>query len=235
MLHDKDIREPLFDFLEETYGKIRIIEEKTMGKSRADVVMVTEKNLVGIEIKSDADTYTRLSGQVKDYDKYYDRNIAVVGSSHALHIKEYVPDYWGIITVEFIDDVFDFYILRSPGVNPNLKLKNKLRILWRPELYALQQKYEMPKYKDKSKDFVISKISERVPDIVSVENMNEDISGLLFERDYTNVEETLKEYRKGELQKVIDLETDPQKKLEYMVMQADKKASFPKRKRKRRR
>lgn len=235
MLHDKDIREPLFDFLEETYGKIRIIEEKTMGKSRADVVMVTEKNLVGIEIKSDADTYTRLSGQVKDYDKYYDRNIAVVGSSHALHIKEHVPDYWGIITVEFIDDVFDFYILRSPGVNPNLKLKNKLRILWRPELYALQQKYEMPKYKDKSKDFVISKISERVPDIVSVENMNEDISGLLFERDYTNVEETLKEYRKGELQKVIDLETDPQKKLEYMVMQADKKASFPKRKRKRRR
>ena len=57
MLHDKDIREPLFDFLDETsdevlyqstsldakaYGKIRIIEEKTMGKSRADVVMVTE-------------------------------------------------------------------------------------------------------------------------------------------------------------------------------------------------
>lgn len=235
MLHDKDIREPLFDFLEETYGKIRIIEEKTMGKSRADVVMVTEKDLVGIEIKSDADTYTRLSGQVKDYDKYYDRNIAVVGSSHALHIKEHVPDHWGIITVEFIDDAFDFYILRAPGVNPNLKLKNKLRILWRPELYALQQKYEMPKYKDKSKDFVIFKISERVPDIVSVENMNEDISGLLFERDYTNVEETLREYRKGELQKAIDSETDPQKKLEYMVMQAEKKASFPKRKRKRRR
>ena len=26
VLHDKDIREPLFDFLEETYGKVRIIE-----------------------------------------------------------------------------------------------------------------------------------------------------------------------------------------------------------------
>ncbi len=31
---DKDIREPLFEFLEDTYGKIRIIEEKTMGRSR---------------------------------------------------------------------------------------------------------------------------------------------------------------------------------------------------------
>ncbi len=32
MLKDKDIREPLFDFLEEQYGKTRIIEEKNDGK-----------------------------------------------------------------------------------------------------------------------------------------------------------------------------------------------------------
>jgi hypothetical protein len=48
VLHDKDIREPLFDFLEERYGKIRIIEEKRMGRSRADVVMVTESALCGL-------------------------------------------------------------------------------------------------------------------------------------------------------------------------------------------
>ena len=39
-LYDKDIREPLFDFLEEYYGKIRIIEEKQIGSSRADIMMV---------------------------------------------------------------------------------------------------------------------------------------------------------------------------------------------------
>ena len=37
MLLDKDIREPLFEFLEERYGKVRILEEKTVGHSRADV------------------------------------------------------------------------------------------------------------------------------------------------------------------------------------------------------
>ena len=42
-LLDKDIREPLFDFLEETYGKIQILEEKTTGRARADVVMITEE------------------------------------------------------------------------------------------------------------------------------------------------------------------------------------------------
>ena len=60
MLLDKDIREPLFEFLEERYGKVRILEEKTVGNSRADVVMVIPDKIVGIEIKSDADTYTRL-------------------------------------------------------------------------------------------------------------------------------------------------------------------------------
>ncbi len=196
MLHDKDIREPLFDFLEETYGKIRIIEEKTMGKSRADVVMVTEDDLVGIEIKSDADTYARLSRQVKDYDKYYDRNIVVVGSTHALHIKEHVPEHWGIITVENIDDELDFYVLRKPLENSKLKLENKLKIVWRPELFELQQRYKMPKYKEKSKDFVITRIAEKVPDVISKEQLNKDISDILFERDYTSIGEVIEEYRK---------------------------------------
>ena len=65
MLHDKDIRDPLFDYLEETHGKIRIIEEKNMGESRADVVMICPESITGIEIKSDADTYTRLEGQIR--------------------------------------------------------------------------------------------------------------------------------------------------------------------------
>ena len=38
-----------------------------MSRSRADIVMITPTALYGIEIKSDADTYARLSSQVKDY------------------------------------------------------------------------------------------------------------------------------------------------------------------------
>jgi hypothetical protein len=235
MLKDKDIREPLFDFLEDTYGKVRIIEEKTMGRSRADLVMVTEDSLVGIEIKSDADTYARLVTQVKDYDKYYDYNIAVVGSSHGIHIKEHVPVHWGIITVEEVDGVPDFYMLRKPETNPNMKLENKLKILWRPELALIQEKYGMAKYKEKSKSFVIDKISALVPDIVTMEALSGTISNILFERDYNKVAETLTEYRKGELQKAIEKETDPKKKLELMVEQAEKSNNFTKKTKRRRR
>ncbi|WP_026489194.1 sce7726 family protein [Butyrivibrio sp. XBB1001] len=235
MLKDKDIREPFFDFLEDTYGKVRIIEEKTMGRSRADLVMVTEDSLVGIEIKSDADTYARLVTQVKDYDKYYDYNIAVVGSSHGIHIKEHVPVHWGIITVEEVDGVPDFYMLRKPETNPNMKLENKLKILWRPELALIQEKYGMAKYKEKSKSFVIDKISALVPDIVTMEALSGTISNILFERDYSKVAETLTEYRKGELQKAIEKETDPKKKLELMVEQAEKSNNFTKKTKRRRR
>lgn len=197
-LHDRDIREPLFEFLEETYGRIRILEEKTMGKSRADIVMVTPEYLYGIEIKSDADTYARLARQVKDYDSYYDYNIVVVGSSHALHIEEHVPDYWGIITVEVTENCFDFYILRKAAANPKMKWKRKLEILWRPELARLQEWNAMPKYKEKSKSFVTEKILEQIPEKIDEETLRQQISELLMERDYNTVAEMLAEYRKGE-------------------------------------
>lgn len=192
MLHDKDIREPLFDFLEETYGKIRILEEKMMGKSRADVVMVTTDALYGIEIKSDADSYTRLGRQVKDYNLYYDYNYVVVGTSHALHVEEHVPQWWGIITAEPEGDAVDFYILRRPEKNPALAWKRKISILWRPELAHIQELNGMPKYKEKSKLFVMEKILEKVPE----ERLKSQLCEELFQRDYTAIDKEIKDYRR---------------------------------------
>ena len=121
-------------YFEEKYGKTRVFEEKRMGNSRADILIITEKDFIGIEIKSDADTYARLSGQVKDYDRYCDYNYVVVGSTHGIHIGEHVPEYWGIITVEETEKGVDFYELRAPSKNPEGRIDNKLAILWRQEM-----------------------------------------------------------------------------------------------------
>lgn len=192
MLYDRDIREPLFDFLEERYGKIRIIEEKQMGKSRADIVMVLPDAVAGIEIKSDADTYVRLKRQVSDYNRYYDTNLVVVGSTHALHIANHVPAWWGILTAEKAGSTVDFYTLREPAPNPKVDIKRKLSILWRPELAHIQELNKMPKYREKSKAFVIDKILLKVPK----ETLTLQISEELFQRDYTSIEETITEYKK---------------------------------------
>ena len=161
--------------------------------------MVAPDALYGIEIKSDADTYARLGSQIKDYDQYYDYNIVAVGSSHGLHISEHVPDYWGIITVEEVDGEIDLYFLRKPGMNPRMKWERKLSILWRTELALLQEWNDMPKYKDKSKRFVCQKINERIPQKISEEKLKYEISELLFERDYNNVELMKKKKKKRQI------------------------------------
>ena len=196
MLKDKDIREPLFFFLEETYGKVRILEEKNIGSSRADVVMITEGLIYGIEIKSDADTYARLAGQVKDYDRYYDRNIVVVGTSHALHIREHVPEHWGVITVELVDGDYDFYVLRKPSDNKEVTFRRKLEFLWRPELVKIQEANDMPAYRRMSKSFVIDKIATRAEDgRIAGDDLQAQICDLLFERDYNTIFDEINRYR----------------------------------------
>ncbi|MCI9446392.1 MAG: sce7726 family protein [Lachnospiraceae bacterium] len=192
MMYDRDIREPLFEFLEEYYGKVRIIEEKRMGRSRADVVMVLADAVCGLEIKSDADTYARLSRQVQDYDQYCDFNFIVAGTRHAHHVAEHVPDWWGILTVELEEGRPDFYFLRQPQANPKVDWKKKMSLLWRPELVHIQELNQMPRYREKSKQFVIDRILLKVPR----EKLYRQISQELFERDYTKITEEIRAYKK---------------------------------------
>ena len=76
--------------------------------------------------------------------------------------------------------------------NPHVDLTRKIRILWRPELYSIQQKYYLPEYKQKSKAFVQKKLVEKLPEMI----LNEKISQELFEQDYTQIAEELRNYKK---------------------------------------
>lgn len=195
MLYDKDIREPLFEFFEDNLGKVRVLEEKQIGKARADVMLVMDSKLIGVEIKSDADTYARLDSQVSEYNRCFDENYVVVGTKHALHIEEHVPDWWGIITVEEVDGQVDFYVLRRPSLNPRRHheffRKRQLSFLWRPELLHIQERYGLHKYPGKSKKFVQDYIFESIDEDI----LKAEITVELFERDYQLMVEAIAEYR----------------------------------------
>lgn len=181
VLLDADIREPLILYLERSYDKVRFLEELVTGKARADIVMVLPDKVCGIEIKSDADSYVRLADQVRNYDRYYDENYIVVGSTHALHAAEHVPEYWGIISVELIKGEIDFYRVREAKPNPKAKIKNKMSLLWKLEFSHILAENNMPKYAQKSKKFITEKLLVKVPE----EILHRQISDELFERDYT--------------------------------------------------
>ena len=120
---DRDIREPLFDFLEEFYGKIRIFEEKVTGISRTDALGVIDGQLIGFEIKSDRDTYTRLKRQTADYDLLCDVNYLVVGKSHRRQADQHIPAHWGIICVYEEDETEN----EIPEANASAYLREKIR------------------------------------------------------------------------------------------------------------
>ncbi len=159
--------------------------------------MVLESSLIGIEIKSDADTYSRLAAQVANYDQYYDANFVVIGLSHLRHIAEHVPDHWGIITVEADAGKLDFYMERHPSPNPAQDPRMKMSLIWRPELNHLLELNSLPAYRQKSKAFVIDKLLERVDQ----DMLWKQVSDELFERDYTTIRDTINAYRVAHGQK----------------------------------
>lgn len=182
-LYDLDIRDPLFWFLEEKYVKMRFMDEIQIGKSRADVVLVTDDAVFGLEIKSDADTYARLKSQVRDYNKYFDYNYVVVGKSHAKHIDEHVPKFWGIIVCSSKGDGVEFEIVREPLPNPKFKLEKKMSLLWRRELTSIASQCLRYKYTSISKPEVCKKLIEGC----DKDKLNRLISTELFNRDYTTI------------------------------------------------
>ena len=178
---DKDIREKLYDYLDERYGKVRTIEEKVILKSRADMLAIIDGEIIGIEIKSDSDTYTRLKTQIKDYERFCDKCYVAVGESH-IHVSEHVPDHWGIIVVSSDNVIVD----RDAAVSPKVKINNQLDILWRAELYAVQMKEGLPKLSNwKRRD-----IYKRLIETCGEEQVKLDLTEQLFERDYTIFDKT---------------------------------------------
>ncbi len=172
---DPQIRDKLFFQIETTSPKIRIFEEVIIGDSRCDFYAVTDK-LTGYEIKSDADSYARLRSQVKSYDKFFDENYLVVGRSHKKSAETHIPAYWGIICV----DEESIETVRTASPNPKARLSNQLRLLWKRELWHILDKYNMPKYRNCSRQFIMKKLLACFDEQL----LKPEICNELFERDY---------------------------------------------------
>ena len=196
-LYDEDIREPLFTYFEEMYGKVRFFEEKIIGKSRADIIAICREQIVGVEIKSDVDTYTRLKSQIRNYNKFCDYNYIAIGKSHERHIEKYIPKEWGILVVYVEADKICIVENRTAIYNPKVKQDMQMAMMWRVELQRMLTKNKLPQYKQKSKKFVQQKLIEKIAWTELKLQMCEE----LFERDYTLWEEEFKQYKQGLKQK----------------------------------
>jgi hypothetical protein len=71
------------------------------GENRVDVAMLTDQQLVGIEVKSDSDNLKRLPDQCLAYSAVFDRVELFVASKHfdEAAASDYVPSWFGLWAV----------------------------------------------------------------------------------------------------------------------------------------
>lgn len=175
-MNDKSIRKILIAYLKTRNTNMRIYQEKGIGNSICDV-MVVEDCLIGYEIKSDLDNYSRLNEQVKAYNLFFDKNYIVVSDKHINSVSEKIPNTWGIICVR----ENDIYIEREAKKNKDVSRRRQLSILWKLELKNLLIKNYMPMYAQKEKGFIADEICRRVPEDVLGKQIVEE----LMNRDYS--------------------------------------------------
>ena len=180
-LNDKDIRKVIYDSFSGSREETRILEEFPMGDSRADMLLVTKTKLIGLEIKSDRDSFERLARQVKDYEKFFDTNYLVVGTCHVEEAMRTVPAHWGIYEVyENSDGTYIMECVRSASMALKDNTEEKLYLLWRNELMRIVRDYRLAKGNLQRKDKMISKIVRGL----TIPVIQSEICDALLAREY---------------------------------------------------
>lgn len=184
-LKDSDMRDIVFEHYEFSSVKLRIFEEFCVGKTRTDAFMVTENELIGIEFKSDKDNLDRLARQVKDYNRFCDRNYIVIGQ-HFLEkqdiLHEILPDFWGIYSVTMNEDgKKHLELIREAALNPKCRIKNQLKILWRSELIHLVKGNKLGGVTAYNK----KELSDKLFKNLEKDKLKQMICYELLERDYS--------------------------------------------------
>ena len=173
---DREMRGILIEYLMIKNRHYRIFQEKNIGSSVCDVMLVTDR-LCGFEIKSDSDNLERIGRQVEAYERFFDENTIVVGEKYRDTAAKKVPASWGILCIEH-GKVSPVRIARK---NDKASLKSKLSILWLVELKNLLTENNLPAYTFKSKEFIIDRLEESVP----AERLSKQLVRELMERDYS--------------------------------------------------
>jgi hypothetical protein len=181
-MKDYEIREAICNYMDELFSdKYRIMDELVIGKARADIVIV-EKELTGYEIKGDTDSFARLPGQIKEYDRYFQKNYLVVGVSHGKTAEKHIPHYWGIICVsEKNNDIKRIETVREAVQSPKFSQKKQLSLLWRRELINILRANGLLKCSGKTKAYICGYLLKSIsPRVLQKQTCKE-----LLERDYT--------------------------------------------------
>ena len=133
-INDMEIRKALLKQLYSEKKNLKIIEELDVNAAIVDIATIDEDYFCGYEIKSDKDTLSRLPRQMQIYNYVFDKIIIVVGKSKFLKVDKTVPDFWGILMAEKINDKIILTQKRNPELNKDININWLSKKLWKSDI-----------------------------------------------------------------------------------------------------
>lgn len=118
-------------------GAGRLIEELAIerGAARVDVAYITS-HLEGFEIKSDFDTFDRMSNQIHAYNRVFEKISLVTTAAWLADAIRLMPSWWGLIVADQAregDDAIGLRIVREATRNPMQVPLSIAKLLWKEE------------------------------------------------------------------------------------------------------
>lgn len=138
-IEEHEIRSALIALLGNArHGDSKVLEEFRIdrGGSRIDMAVIGQE-LVGYEIKSDKDTFTRFSNQIHAYNRVFDRINLVCGPVLADYAVKVIPSWWGVIVASRDPaGTISLSVKRAASANQKQDAFSLASLLWKEEAIA---------------------------------------------------------------------------------------------------
>jgi hypothetical protein len=123
-----------------------VIDELGLAHAKVRVDIAVINGCVhGFEIKSAADTLTRLPLQLALYEQCLEKLTIVCAEKHISGVRQLAPRWCGIIKVtKGPRDGIAFITVREPKRNPNIQPYRLAHLLWRSEAVAILSRAKAP-------------------------------------------------------------------------------------------
>src|ERR1700730_8418694 len=127
-------------------GDTLVVDELGLAPSKARIdVAVINGCVHGFEIKSAADSLTRLPQQLVHYEECLEKLTIVCAEKHVAGVRKLAPQWCGILQAEKGPrGGIEFVTLRRPKKNPRVQAHRLAHLLWRPEAVALLSRLNAP-------------------------------------------------------------------------------------------
>ena len=106
------------------------------GAARVDIAVING-HIRGVELKADADTLSRLPGQISAYGKVVDKATLITTERHVVGAMKLLPLWWGVVVATTSNKGVQFRRLRPERANFGVDPVALASLLWRSEVLAI--------------------------------------------------------------------------------------------------